>query len=391
MIKNYFNNCLTSQPAPEVIDAMLPYMKDKFFFPADFVLEASEIEEDINNFKSIIAKTINAQPNEIHFTTGGTSANNIAIKGYLSANYKKGNHIIVSVIDYPDLLANAAFFEKSGFDVTYLKVNEEGFIDLQQLENAITPKTILFMSTIANHTIGTIQPIKKIRRILNTAPQRIAIHIDACEAYARMPIDVNDLDIDLMSVSAHKIHGPKGIGFLYQRKGTKLAQVKHGITRLDVHETGGFSIAAMAGFAKAVELAFENLDENITKIKNIRDYLRDKIESEIPYTLLNGPRDQNRVSHNLNISFDYIEGEAIMMMLDLAKIYVDTGSACASKGLKPNYVQMAIGRTHEQSHGSLKFTLTRYHTKEEIDYTVEKLKEIVKELRRRSPLYDKEN
>ncbi len=392
MVKNYFNNCLTSQPAPEVIDAMLPYMKDKFFFPANFVLEGSEIEEDINSFKSIIAKTINAKPSEIHFTTGGTSANNIAIKGYLSANFKKGNHIIVSVVDYPDLLTNAAFFEKSGFKVTYLKVDEQGFIDLNQLEKAITPKTILFMSTIANHTIGTIQPIKKVREILNKAPQRIAIHIDACEAYARMPIDVQDLDIDLMSVSAHKIHGPKGIGFLYQKTGTKLAPVKHGINRLDKHETGGFSIAAMAGFAKAVELAFDNFDENINKIKDIRNYLLQKIEKEIPYTLLNGPRDDKyRVSHNLNISFDYIEGEAIMMMLNLSKIYVDTGSACASQGLKPNYVQMAIGRTHEQSHGSLKFTLTRYHTKEEIDYTVEKLKEIVLELRRRSPLYDKEN
>ncbi len=391
MIKNYFNNCLTSQPAPQVIEAMLPYMKDKFFFPANFVLEASEIEEDINGFKSIIAKTINAKPSEIHFTTGGTSANNIAIKGYISANYKKGNHIICSVVDYPDLLTNAAFFEKSGFKVTYLKVNEEGFIDLNQLEKAITPKTILFMTTIANHTIGTIQPVKKIREILDkNSTHRIAIHIDACEAYARMPIDVKNLDIDLMSVSAHKIHGPKGIGFLYQKTGTKLAQVKHGINRLDQHETGGFSIAAMAGFAKAVELAFDNLEENIKKIKDLRDYLLNKIETEIPYTLLNGPRGKNRVSHNLNISFDYIEGEAIMMMLDLAKIYVDTGSACASKGLKPNYVQMAIGRTHEQSHGSLKFTLTRYHTKEEIDYTVQKLKEIVTELRRRSPLYDKE-
>ena len=267
MVKNYFNNCLTSQPAPEVIDAMTPYMKDKFFFPANFVIEASEIEDDINGFKSIISKTVGANPKEIHFTTGGTSANNIAIKGYISANYSKGNHIIVSVVDYPDLLANAAFFEKTGFKVTYLKVNEEGFINLEQLKNAITPKTILFMTTIANHTIGTIQPLKKIREILDNAPQKIAMHVDACEAYARMPIDVNDLGIDLMSVSAHKIHGPKGIGFLYQRAGIKLAQVKHGIIRLDAHETGGFSVAAMAGFAKAVELAFNPLDENINKIE----------------------------------------------------------------------------------------------------------------------------
>ena len=384
----YFNNCLTSQPAPEVIEAMLPYLKRKFQFPENFIQTGTEIEEDILSFKKVIAESMNANPSELHITSGGTSANNLAIKGYLSANAHKGTHIIVSVGDYPDLLTNAAFFEKSGFSVTYLSIDEEGFIDLNELKHAIRDDTILFMTTLANHTVGAIQPISDIRKILNQADHEIVLHADACEAYARMPIDVKELGIDMMSISGHKIHSDKGIGSLYVRKGIQLGQVSHGISRVDELETGGISISALAGFTKAVELAF--LPANMKKIKNLSEYLLTQIEEKIPYTSLNGPRGEKRISHNINISFDYIEGEAMMMMLDLAGISVATGSACASQGLKPNYVLMAMGRNHEQSHGSLKFTLSRYNTKKEIDETVDKLAEIVLELRKRSPLYNKE-
>ena len=267
MEKIYFNNCLTSKPAPEVIKAMMPYLKEKFHFPGTFIETGEAINSDLEKFKKVAADTIGANPDEIHFTTGGTSANNIAIKGYLSNNADKGTHIICSVIDYPDLLTNAAFFEESGFDVTYLSADKDGFINLEELKAALRSDTVLFMTTIANHTVGTIQPMKEIKKILESVDHKIAIHVDACEAYARMPIDVNDIGIDLMSVSSHKIHGPQGVGFLYKRKEIKLAQFKHGVARIDELETGGISIASIAGFSKAIELAFA--DNNMQKIKEL--------------------------------------------------------------------------------------------------------------------------
>ena len=386
MQRIYFNNCLTSKPAPEVVEITTEYMKNRYYFPENFNAMGTATSEDLSNAKKIIADSMNADVKEIHFTSGGTAANNLAIKGYLTANSNKGTHIICSVIDYPDILTNAAFFEKSGFDVTYLNADNEGFIDLEQLKSSIREDTILFMTTLGNHTVGTIQPIKEIREILDSAKQKIALHVDACEAYARIPIDVNELGIDLMSISAHKIHGPQGIGVLYQRKGIALGQVQHGVNRMDNLQTGGMNIASIAGFAKAVELAFNDLDTNIAKIRKLSDYLLNKIESTIPDTLLNGPRGAKRAPHNINISFDYIEGEAIMMMMDINGVSISTGSACASQGLKANYVLMALGRSHEQSHSSMKFTFSRYNTFQEIDYTVEKLAEVVKELRSRSPL-----
>ncbi|RLC54961.1 MAG: cysteine desulfurase [Candidatus Cloacimonadota bacterium] len=386
MQRIYFNNCLTSKPAPEVVEITTEYMKNRYYFPENFNATGTEISSDLELAKKIIADSIAANSTEIHFTSGGTAANNIAIKGYLTANSNKGTHIICSVIDYPDILTNAAFFEKSGFDVTYLNADNEGFIDLEQLKNSLREDTILFMTTIGNHTVGTIQPIKEIREILDSAEQKIAIHVDACEAYARIPINVNELGIDLMSISAHKIHGPQGVGALYQRKGIVLGQVQHGVNRMDNLQTGGMNIASIAGFAKAVELAFDEKEDNMAKIRKLSDYLLNKIESIIPDTLLNGPRGNRRAPHNINISFDYIEGEAIMMMMDINGVSISTGSACASQGLKPNYVMMALGRNHEQSHSSMKFTLSRYNTFQEIDYTVEKLAEVVKELRSRSPL-----
>lgn len=390
MKKYYFDNCKTSQPAPEVIEAMMPYFGEKFIFPANFISDGSTATKELEGFKKIIADSIDANTSEIHFTGSGTTANNIAIKGFLSENAKHGTHIIVSVIDYPDLLTNAAFFEKSGFDVTYLETDEDGFIDLEQLVNAIRSDTIMFMTTFVNHTVGSIQPIKKIREILDTADHKIVMHVDAGQAFGKIPIDVNELGIDLMSISAHKIHGPQGVGALYQRKGVMLGSVIHGVNRLDNHQTGAVSMANIAGFAKAVELTYSDFEENINHLRELSNYLLEKIEKTIPYTLLNGPRGESRAPHNINISFYYIEGESIMMMMDIAGISVATGSACASQGLKANYILMAMGRNHEQSHSSMKFTLSRYNTKEEIDYTVEKLAEIVKELRSRSPLYNKE-
>lgn len=388
MKKNiYFNNCLTSKPAPEVIEAMLPYLKDKFFFPENFIANGSEAQRIIESAKETIAKTINADAEELHFTSSGTVANNLAIKGFLSENSDKGNHIICSVNDYPDILTNAAFFEDSGFDVTYLKCDEQGFIDLKELEQAINEETILMMTTLVNHTSGTIQPLAKIREILDRKNKNVKLLVDAGQAYARMPIDVKEFGIDLMSFSAHKIHGPQGIGALYKEKNIRLAQIQHGISRIDDINTGAISIANIVGFEKAAELGFSNLDKKIDKIRDLSNYLLQQIEMKIPDTLLNGPRGADRICHNINISFDFIEGEAIMMMMDMHGVTISTGSACASQGLKPNYILMAMGRNHEQSHSSMKFTLSRYNTKEEIDFTVKKLAEVVQELRSRSPLY----
>ncbi|PID28579.1 MAG: cysteine desulfurase [Candidatus Cloacimonadota bacterium] len=388
MERIYFNNCVTSKPAPEVVDEMLPYLRENFYFPGNFIKKGSEIAEKIESWKAKIASTIGADAKEIHFTSGGTAANNIAIKGFLSANFEKGNHIICSSIDYPDILTNAFFFEQSGFEVTYLPADRDGYIDLNALESAIKPETVLFMTTLVNHTIGTIQKMKEINEILKKSDHKIGVMIDAGQGYGKMPINVDELQADLMTFSAHKIHGPQGVGALYQRKGIRLAPVLHGINRIDQHNTGGISIALCAGFAKAVDMAFKDLDANIEHMNKLAKHLTDRILNEIPDCELNGPKVGERICHNVNISIDYIEGEAIMVMLDMLDIMVATGSACASQGLKANYVLTNTGRTHVQSHGSMKFTTSRYNTIEEVDYTVDKLKDIVEKLRSRSPLYD---
>lgn len=391
MKRIYMNNCLTTKPDPAVIEAMMPYLTEKYYLPEHFISTGTLLEEDIAAFKHIVAASMGAEDEEIHFTSGGTSANNLAIKGYLSANAAKGTHIICSVVDYPDILTNAAFFEDSGFDVTYLSADAEGVINLQELEAAIRPETILMMTTLVNHTIGTIQPLARIREILNKADHAIALHVDAGQAYGKLPIDVHANGIDMMSVSGHKIHGPKGVGALYVRKGIILGPVKHGINRMDKLETGATSTAAIAGFAKAVELIFADFEKNNAYLRELTGYLLERIQTTIPHTMLNSPADPSRrAPHNINISMDYIEGEAIMMMMDYHGITIATGSACFSEGLNPNYVLMAIGRTHVQSHGSLKFTLSKFNTREEIDFLVEKLAEVVIELRKRSPLYNEE-
>ncbi len=383
----YLDNCMTTQPAPEVLEAMQPYLTEKFWYPGSFISTGEAINTALTSFKNTIAQSLNAKPNEIHFTSGGTMANNIAIKGLITENVEKGTHIICSAVDYPDILTNAAYFEQNGFDVTYLSADKDGFINLDELKAAIRPETILFMTTIVNHVIGTIQPMKEIKQILESADHKIYFHADAGQAYGKMPLDVNTLGVDTLSISAHKIHGPQGVGALYVKTGTKLGQLIHGVSRVDNLQTGGVNIALLAGFAKAVELNFADLQGQIEKLYTLSEYLLSSIEAKIPHVELNGPRGRKRAAHNINVTVDYIEGEALTMMLDLQGITVATGSACASQGLTPNYVLMAIGKNHMQSHGSLKFTVSRYTTKEDIDYVVEKLAEITIELRKRSPLF----
>jgi cysteine desulfurase len=382
MNRVYLDNCLTTQPDPRVVSAMLPYLTDRYFLPGNFISTGSTAKKDIARYKSIIATSLNARPDEIHLTSGGTSANNIGIKGYILENSENGHHLICSVVDYPDILTNAAFFEESGFEVTYLDADHDGYIDLEQLKSAIRPDTICVLTTLVNHVLGTIQPIKKISEIIRASNPKTRLFVDAAQAYGRMPIDVVTMDIDMLSVSSHKIHGPQGAGALFIKKGIKIAQTKHGIARIDEFDTGGTSMANLAGFATAVEIAFSDLDTSISYLQNLQKHLYDGIVANIGTVPLNGPPLGERICFNLNISITDVEGEALTMLLDLANITVATGSACASQGLQPNYILMATGRSFEESHGSMKFTLSRMNTIDEIDYTIEKFTAAVLKLKK---------
>jgi len=373
--------------APEVYEAMQPYFNEQFWFPGTFVSTGEATNSAIEGFRKTVADALHADPSEITFTSGGTIANNIALKGLALANSDKGRHIIVSVVDYPDLLTNAAYFESMGFELSYLEPDPEGYVTADKLRAALRADTILFMSTMVNHVVGTIQPIAEYSQVLTAADHKIWFHVDAGQSFGKLPLDLQALNVDTLSVSAHKLHGPQGIGALYVKKGTKLIPFIHGVKRFDSLQPGGLSLAAIAGFAKAVELVYHDLDGNIRQLRELSNYLLQRLESQIDHIELNGPRGEGRVCHNINVSIDYIEGEAITMMLDMHGITVATGSACASQGLKPNYVLMAMGKNHVQSHGSMKFTLSRYNTREQIDFTVDRLKEISATLRERSPLY----
>jgi len=383
----YLDNCVTSPMAPEVYEAMQPYFNEQFWFPGTFVSTGEATNSAIEGFRKTVADALHADPSEITFTSGGTIANNIALKGLALANSDKGRHIIVSVVDYPDLLTNAAYFESMGFELSYLEPDPEGYVTADKLRAALRADTILFMSTMVNHVVGTIQPIAEYSQVLTAADHKIWFHVDAGQSFGKLPLDLQALNVDTLSVSAHKLHGPQGIGALYVKKGTKLIPFIHGVKRFDSLQPGGLSLAAIAGFAKAVELVYHDLDGNIRQLRELSNYLLQRLESQIDHIELNGPRGEGRVCHNINVSIDYIEGEAITMMLDMHGITVATGSACASQGLKPNYVLMAMGKNHVQSHGSMKFTLSRYNTREQIDFTVDRLKEISAILRERSPLY----
>jgi len=365
---------------------MIPFLSENYYFPGNFVGPGTQAQKYINTFKRTIANSLNADPSEIHLTSGGTIANNIGIKGFILANAHKGNHLICSEIDYPDILTNVAFFEENGFTVTYLKANFDGMIDLAELKNAINKETILVMTTLANHVLGTIQPIMKIKEIIKEKNIETALFVDAGHAYGRMKIDVKAFDCEMLSFSGHKIHGPQGTGSLYIKKGVKINQYLHGISRIDDLNTGGISMAALAGLSKAVEIQFADLEKNIDTMKSMRLRLLDGIRKNIDNVSINGPIDDNRICHNLNISVPFIEGEGLMLMLDIANISVATGSACASQGLKPNYILMATGRTFLQSHGSIKLTLSRMTTEDEIEYVIEKFTEAVKKLKKLSPL-----
>ncbi len=387
----YLDSCKTSKLAPEVLDAMMPYLTDKYWYPGSFTSIGTEIAEVIEQAQQTVAETLNAEPDEITFTSGGTDSNNIAIQGIMQVNKEKGKHFICSTISHPSVLAVFQGLEKQGFEGTYISANKDGYLDLDELRDAIRPDTVLAAFTHVNHILGAVQDAKAIRRILDEADQKIYLFMDSCEAYTKIPIDVQDQGIDAISISAHKFNGPKGNGILYLKKGTKIEQTQYGITRVFKLKPGAINIPGIVGTAKAVELAFIDFDKKIEHYKELQKLLYEQLIERIPDTVLNGPPLGERSPAHLNVTFRYIEGEAIMMMLDFENIHVETGSACSSQNLKPNYILMNTGRTHEESHGSVRFTIDRFVTKEGILRTVDVLEKTVTELRRRSPLGKKES
>ncbi len=381
----YLDNAATTPARPEVVQAMLPYFTQKFANPSAIYSITNEVSSAIDNARKTIAKSLNANANEIYFTAGGSESDNWAIKSTAYALKDKGKHIITSKIEHHAVLHTCQFLEKLGYEVTYLDVDEDGVVKLDDLKAAIRPDTILISIMSANNEIGTIQPIKEIGAIAKE--HGILFHTDAVQAYAHIPMDVDEMNIDMLSASGHKLNGPKGIGFLYVRKGTKLPSFIHGGAQERKKRAGTENVTGIIGLGKAVEIAFDTLDERMKKERELSNRLIERISKEIPYARLNGHR-TDRLPNNVNFSFQFIEGESMLLMLDSKGICASSGSACTSGSLDPSHVLLAIGLPHEIAHGSLRLTLSEVNTIEEMDYVVDNLKVIVDGLRKMSPLYE---
>lgn len=381
----YLDNAATTKTAPEVVEAMLPYFTEYFGNASSVYGFAGNSKEAMTKAREIIADSLGAKSNEIYFTAGGSEADNWALKATAEAYKAKGNHIITTKIEHHAILHTAEWLEKNGFEVTYLNVDENGVVKLDELKRAIRPETILISVMFANNEIGTIEPIREIGAIAKE--HGILFHTDAVQAFGQVPINVDELNIDMLSSSGHKLNGPKGIGFLYIRKGVKIRSFVHGGAQERKRRAGTENIPGIVGYGAAVERAMSTMEERTKKEAELRDYLIDRVLKEVPYTRLNGHR-TNRLPNNANFSFQFIEGESLLIMLDMEGICGSSGSACTSGSLDPSHVLLAIGLPHEIAHGSLRLTLSDETTKEDIDYVVEKVKEIVARLRSMSPLYE---
>ena len=381
----YLDNAATTKTAPEVVEAMLPYFSELYGNPSSIYSLAGESKKAVDHAREIIAGALGAQPEEIYFTAGGTESDNWALKAAAEFYKKKGNHIITTKIEHNAILHTCQWLEKQGFEVTYLNVDENGVVKLEELKKAIRPTTILISVMYANNEIGTIQPIKEIGEIARE--HGILFHTDAVQAFGQLPIQVDDCHIDMLSASGHKLNGPKGIGFLYIRKGVKIRSFIHGGAQERKRRAGTENVPGIVGLGKAVERAVSTRKERADKEKELRDYLIGRVLKEIPYTRLNGHRTM-RLPNNANFSFQFIEGESLLIMLDMEGICGSSGSACTSGSLDPSHVLLAIGLPHEIAHGSLRLTLSEETTKEELDFVVESLKKIIDRLRSMSPLYE---
>jgi len=382
----YMDYSATTPMKEEVLEEMMQFMKTEYGNPSSLHSYGRESKNAVDTARDRIAETLNAKSKEIYFTAGGSESDNWAIKGYAFANKDKGNHIITSKIEHHGVLYTVEYLVKEhGFTATYLDVDADGLIDLEDLKNAITEDTMLITIMFANNEIGTIQPIKEIGAIAKE--RKIAFHTDGVQAYGNLKLDVDELNIDMMSMSAHKLHGPKGIGALYIRPGIRLHNLIHGGAQERKKRAGTENVPGIVGFGKAAELAHENLEERIQEKTRLRDKMIDGILENVPYTILNGHRTK-RLPNNFNISFRFIEGESLLLSLDMVGIAGSSGSACTSGSLDPSHVLLSLGLTHEVAHGSLRLTIGAYNTEEEVDYVLEQLPPIVERLRKMSPLYE---
>lgn len=381
----YLDNAATTQVYPEVLDAMLPYFTEHYGNPSAIYSFAGESKKAVDEARANVAALINARTEDIYFTGGGSESDNWALKATAEAYESKGKHIITSRIEHHAILHTCAYLEQKGYEVTYLDVDEDGKISLEELEKAIRPDTILISIMSANNEIGTIQPIKEIGKIAHD--HGVLFHTDAVQAFGHIPIDVEEMNIDMLSASGHKINGPKGIGVMYIRKGVKIRSFIHGGAQERKRRAGTHNVPGIVGIGKAAELAVANMQKNTEYEIKLRDHLIERVLHEIPYTRLNGDR-TDRLPNNANFCFRFIEGESMLILLDQAGICGSSGSACTSGSLDPSHVLLAIGLPHEIAHGSLRLTLSEKTTMEEIDYTVDKLKAIIERLRSMSPLYE---
>lgn len=381
----YLDNAATTKTAPEVVEAMLPYFTEHYGNPSSIYALASESREAVSRAREIIAGTLGAKSNEIYFTAGGSESDNWALKAAAEAYAGTGKHIITSKIEHHAILHTCEYLEKRGYEITYIDVDENGILKTEELEKAIRPDTVLISVMFANNEIGTIQPIREIGEIARR--HHIIFHTDAVQAYGQLPIDVDEYGIDMLSASGHKLNGPKGTGFLYIRTGLKLRSFIHGGAQERNRRAGTENVPGIVGLGKAAERVFRIMPEKTEKEISLRNYLIHRILTEIPYCRLNGDPEK-RLPNNVNISFEFVEGESLLIKLDTKGICASSGSACTSGSLDPSHVLLAIGLPHEKAHGSLRLTLSEENTEREMDYVVENIKEIVNYMRSMSPLYD---
>lgn len=381
----YLDNAATTKTAPEVVDAMLPYFTEYYGNPSTIYSLGAASKKAVTEARETIAKALGAKSGEIYFTAGGSESDNWALKATAEAYANKGKHIITSKIEHHAILHTCEYLEKRGYEITYLDVDENGLVRIEDVKAAIRPDTILISIMFANNEIGTIEPIEEIGAVAKE--HGILFHTDAVQAFGQVPIDVDKLHIDMLSASGHKLNGPKGIGFLYIRKGVKIRSFVHGGAQERSRRAGTENVPGIVGLGAATERAMRIMEEKTRKEIELRDYLIGRIEKEIPYCRLNGDRTK-RLPNNVNFSFLYIEGESMLIMLDMKGICASSGSACTSGSLDPSHVLLAIGLKHEEAHGSLRLTLSEENTKEDMDTVVEELKVIIARLRDMSPLYE---
>ena len=381
----YMDNAATTAVKPEVFEKMKPDFMENYSNPSSVYSFAGEAKKAVDDARDIIAGALNAKAAEIYFTGGGSEADNWAIKATAEAYKNKGKHIITSAIEHHAVLHTCGWVERHGYEVTYLPVDENGTVSPEKVEEAIRPDTILISIMFANNEIGTIEPIKEIGEIAKK--HGVLFHTDAVQAFGHVPIDVQEMNIDMLSASGHKFHGPKGIGFMYMRNGLKLGSFIHGGAQERSRRAGTHNVPGIVGMGEATRIAMEQLEANAAKETEVRDYLIGRVEKEIPYIKVNGHR-ENRLPNNINICFRFIEGESLLIMLDQKGICASSGSACTSGSLDPSHVLLAIGLPHEIAHGSLRLTISEETTKEDADFVVDSLKGIVERLRSMSPLYE---